>query len=305
MAHIWDKTTAVPLSLAKDLIAQQFNLEIVTIELFGEGFDNTAYLVNKQFVFRFPHRDCARVAMENEITLLPYIAQHLLCAIPVPLFIGAPTAEYPYPFAGYKIVPGTLLSEFQNPLVDASDFAKMMGLWLRQLHSIPVVQSLGLKGEHEWRLDVGNRIQRAFGSLERYRDLYIQAGYTIKQITDALNVLQSEDSSGVKRSYVHGDLYAKHIVVDQSGLPSGLIDWGDCHVGHPALDISVAFMIFTERARDSFFQAYGSVDQSTMQIAQFRALWHSVLALPYFMQMNDAQTVVWTKAALDNALKKV
>ncbi|MCH7839494.1 MAG: phosphotransferase [Planctomycetes bacterium] len=37
---------------------------------------------------------------------------------------------------------------------------------------------------------------------------------------------------------VHRDLYARHMLVDDDGRPCGVIDWGDVHVGDPAIDLS-------------------------------------------------------------------
>ena len=37
---------------------------------------------------------------------------------------------------------------------------------------------------------------------------------------------------------VHGDFYSRHVLVDETGGMAGVIDFGDLHVGHPAVDLS-------------------------------------------------------------------
>ena len=38
-----------------------------------------------------------------------------------------------------------------------------------------------------------------------------------------------------------------------------MIDFGDMHLGHPALDLSVVWTVLPARARHEFFDVYGSV----------------------------------------------
>src|SRR5207342_2307898 len=39
---------------------------------------------------------------------------------------------------------------------------------------------------------------------------------------------------------VHGDLYARHVLVDDDAAACGVIDWGDIHLGDPAVDLALA-----------------------------------------------------------------
>src|SRR6266849_3644209 len=39
--------------------------------------------------------------------VLPLLAPHLPLPIPAPEFVGIPDEGYPYPFAGYELIPGT------------------------------------------------------------------------------------------------------------------------------------------------------------------------------------------------------
>lgn len=84
MTRPWSPKHTVPESLARALIEAQFDeLAPIRIEPFGVGWDNTAFLVNETFVFRFPRRQIAVEFLEAEIRVLPHIAGRL------PLPIGA------------------------------------------------------------------------------------------------------------------------------------------------------------------------------------------------------------------------
>ena len=76
------------------------------LERIGTGWDNDAYLVNGEWVFRFPRRELGARTMAREIEFLPPLVPHLPLAVPRHEHVGAPDAEYPYPFAGYRQLPG-------------------------------------------------------------------------------------------------------------------------------------------------------------------------------------------------------
>jgi aminoglycoside phosphotransferase (APT) family kinase protein len=66
-----------------------------------------------------------------------------------------------------------------------------------------------------------------------------------------------------------------------------VIDWGDVHLGDPAIDLSIAFSFFPLAARTTFRQAYGPVDGATWDRARFRALHYGVLLTDYGTDIGD------------------
>lgn len=307
MANIWDKTIEVTPSLVQALLKSQFNLETMSIQLLGQGFDNTAFLVNQEFVFRFPHKAQALNFIENEIMLLPYLAKKLPFPVPSPQFIGKPSDLYPFVFLGYQELPGTLLTEKCKPLVDDTSFAKILGSWLAQLHALPVLDEhrANLKGVNDWRLSIEQRTGRVKTTLFQYRESFVSCRFDPEYLSELMDSFQTLDTTITKHCYLHGDLYAKHILINEQNLPVGFIDWGDMHIGHPALDIAVGLIIFTDKALQAFTDAYGKIDHQTMNIARFKAYYHSVLALPYFVQADETSSVQWVAAGLRNAIKLV
>jgi aminoglycoside phosphotransferase (APT) family kinase protein len=86
---------------------------------------------------------------------------------------------------------------------------------------------------------------------------------------------------------VHGDLYSRHLIVDDRGRVAGVIDWGDVHLGEPATDLMVAWAMLPPSARAEFFSAYGEVDALTWKLSRFRALNHTGNVIPYAHQTGD------------------
>lgn len=70
MNHLWLKTININEDMAKLLIESQTTIHVHNIETFGEGFDNVAYLINKEFIFRFPRREAGIECIEFARILL-------------------------------------------------------------------------------------------------------------------------------------------------------------------------------------------------------------------------------------------
>jgi aminoglycoside phosphotransferase (APT) family kinase protein len=96
MANIWDPERVVSMAAARELIERQFpELAPATISPLGEGYDNTVYLVNERYVFRFPRRQIAVDLLCAEGRLLPKLADRLPLPVSKPLFFGSPEDKYP------------------------------------------------------------------------------------------------------------------------------------------------------------------------------------------------------------------
>lgn len=304
MSHIWNKTFDVTEAMIGTLLKTQFSLSVKESILLGEGFDNSAFLINDEYVFRFPHRKEGFICMQNEISLLPHFKHNLSFPLPELVFMGKPTEQYPYPFSGYKILPGKLLTQYQLPLVSKSEFASTLGKWLKELHALPVDKKhlTVIQGEHDWRLDIPHRTQRVSETLVKYGDYFEKAGFIPSQLN---KMMASFNNLFIQRDnfcYVHGDLYAKHVLVNENGMPAGLIDWGDTHIGHPAIDLALGIMIFDKNALRHFLDSYANSDENIFRVAVFRAFNHSIIAFSYFFEIQDESAIKWTKAALENAM---
>lgn len=86
-------------------------------------------------------------------------------------------------------------------------------------------------------------------------------------------------------------------------MPTGLIDWGDVHIGHPGIDLSIC-IIFDDASEKEFINSYGGIDDETMKVAIFRALCHSAMCLPYACQQNEPGFKAWTIAVFEREIEK-
>lgn len=56
--------------------------------------------------------------------------------------------------------------------------------------------------------------------------------------------------------FVHGDLYAGHVLTSEDGTVAGIIDWSTAHVGDPAIDFSGHVTVFGEESLKQLISAY-------------------------------------------------
>ena len=107
----------------------------------------------------------------------------------------------------------------------------------------------------------------------------------------------------VQQALVHGDLYARHLLLDDQARLCGVIDWGDIHVGHPAVDLSVVHAFLPPAARLAFLQAYGRpVDPGSWRLARFRALFSALAIVLYGKDTGDGPLEAEGRQALVHIL---
>lgn len=307
-SKVWQQTIVINELLAKQLLEQQIGLQVTEVVELGSGWDNIAYLINKQYVFRFPRRAEGITCLENEIRVLPYIKQHVSFPFSCPTFIGFSSQQYQAPFAGYQLLQGVPLSTTYPKLIDDVLFAKELASWLKQLHSIPVRDEdcIGIQGDQNWRYDVPLQYTKIISTLTQYDQYFQDSGFVVAELISAFDQFKKYDFLSIaKESYCHGDLYGAHILVENDCRLMGIIDWGDVHIGNPGIDLSVGFRIFSDKALSAFLQEYGDVGSTTRAIALFTAFRHSIRLLPYCYEEKQESLKEWTILSLSRSLQLI
>ncbi len=136
----WTAEVEVTPQFAADLIREQFpDLGAQRVTVLATGWDNTAFVVDGQWLFRFPRREIAVPGVQREITVLPRLAATLPLPIPDPQFVGQPSSRYPWPFFGARLLPGGELADSGLADSERAGAAASVGHFLRMLHDPGVV----------------------------------------------------------------------------------------------------------------------------------------------------------------------
>lgn len=300
MMNSWSPEIELSPQDAKGLIADHFpQLCPLNIKLLGQGFDNTVFMVNQQYVFRFPRRTISVGLLKTENQLLPHLTEFLNLRIPEPVFFGQPSKEYPWPFTGYKVVsgvtPGVLSETIRN------ESAVPLAVFLRALHQYPIekAKSYDVPFDQLNRLSIETRKETLIENVNKANDDGLLENPEV--IMDYLKSLKIvEESSNL--TLVHGDLHFRNILVNSQEYISGIIDWGDVHIGHPAVDLSFVYSFLPPTGRSRFYEVYGRVDERTQYLAKFKAVYTTVVLLRYAYDQNDSKFIEAALQSLNLAL---
>ena len=290
----WDAQIEIPEELTRQLLDEQFpEFCDHSLSLLGEGWDNAAWQVGDDWVFRFPRRQLGAELIETEFAVVPAIVDRLTAPVSCPQRLGKPTSDYPWPFAGYPLISGIELCEAAPAADRRLNLAERIGEFLRALHSVSAdeAMSLGAPRDTFGRLDIEKRSTQAREHLARAAELgIIDSPTRWERLLDRLVPLCKLP---VTDCLVHGDLYSRHVMVDapdknsdDEARLSGIIDWGDVHAGDPSADLACAWSLFDAAGRRRLFERYGEVTNETLTLARVRAISHSSVCAVYGREGN-------------------
>lgn len=273
MVREWRAEQVVDAESARQLITEQFtDLEGTSIELLGEGWDNTVWLVDGSWVFRFPRRAIAVPAVERQVAVLPRLAPVLPLAIPTPIFHGRPAAGFPWPFYGAPFIPGR---EVANADLDDGQrirLAEPLGSFLRALHSrvaLACVQDAPLEVDPLGRADMDVRVPRTRERLAEAESLGLwTAPALMHELLDEASTLARPTGSAV----LHGDLHFRHLLVGDGREAAGIVDWDDVCLGDPAIDLALYWCLVPGDGRPAFRDAYGMIRDEQLLRSRVLAL---------------------------------
>lgn len=263
---VWTAEVAVDEELVRRLLARFPELEVRSLRRLAEGWDNSVWVVDERYAFRFPLRAIAIPGFERELEVLPRLAPLLPLPVPLPVFVGEPVADYPWPFFGCKLLPGAEAGE--AALDDDARLAVGLELarFLRTLHALDLEQPLPL--DFNGRADMPKRAALARADLAELERLGLwRAPPRTALLLDESEQLQPPEPPVL----VHGDLHFRHLLVE-SGRASGVIDWGDVCRADPAVDLPLLWSFVPPEARGAFLDVYGPVNDAQLLRARVLAV---------------------------------
>lgn len=264
------------------LLTQQFpELAVTQVHRLSEGWDNVTWVVNNQWLFRFPKHAGAARLLRNELNLLPALSG-LPLNIPQPQFIGRPGEHYPYTFYGHAFLAGETLDRCALDDEERLSLTIPIAQFLKALHAFPLAeaQTLGItqRSEPLFRLE---RVQKSY-------DYLCQKG-VFNTPQRAIQFFETEHTVAISidRVLAHGDLYARHLLVNPQHQLTAIIDWGDAEIIHPAIDLAIIYQLLPIAAHTRFFEHYGTVNEQTRRLAKLRAIYSTSTLLWFAHKTQD------------------
>ena len=294
----WRPDINITDDFAKIIIAKQFpDLLPITIKPIGQGWDNTVFLVNNRFVFRFPHREIAAPLIERENAVLTHLHNIVNLKIPHPIYIGQPNDNYPYHFHGYQIINGQSGCHANLSITARKNSITQLAAFLKQLHSITKTdaRAIGAVDQIFDRTDVThavNALTERVAKINVHSSAFIDVNVFNEEMKIASNIHLPKT-----KVLVHGDLYCRHLIFNHDALV-GIIDWGDVGINSPAVDLSVVFSFYPANYHQTFFDIYGKVDAQTYAYSRFLGLYSAITVMLYAHDIGDGLLQQEAKAAV-------
>ena len=198
------------------------------------GTDNAMYRLGEDLAVRLPRIDWAVKNVAKEQRWLPRLAPHLPLAVPRPVATGEPVEAFPYPWSVVQWLPGRMATV--EDLEDPDQAAKDLAAFVRALREVDPED--GPRHTRGASIREGDRMVReGVGRLDGEVDV------------DALLAVWAEAVAAPEHAgpptWFHGDLSYLNVLVTE-GRVSGIIDWGTCGVGDPAIDMIVAWSLLPD-----------------------------------------------------------
>lgn len=277
-------------------------LSIESILMLGEGWDNTTWLVNENIVFRLPKHEEAATLITNEMRVLAHLLD-LSVNIPNPVYRCTTPKGFPYPFYGHPLIPGNTADRSELSDTDRTQLAVPIARFLKALHAFPVKQAekCGIGYDRLGRVAIRERFDKVSQRLS-----YLVTHEAIETSEPFLAAYQQHIDLEIPKVWVlaHGDFYARHLILDDNKRLTGVIDWGDSELVHPAVDLAIVYQFLPPQSRQTFWQEYGKVSETTKIIAKLRAIYSAASMAWYAHQMADEVLLQESLSAL-NRLKLV
>ncbi|MDR6515263.1 Mph(E)/Mph(G) family macrolide 2'-phosphotransferase [Chryseobacterium camelliae] len=251
----------------------------------------------QRWLLRIPRRDDMGEQIDLEKKILQLVKKYLSVQVPDWKIISPGLIAYPL----IKEKPALTVDAETSHVVwnmakDSPKYILSLAKALKQLHDIP--EEAALK----------NHLK-----VMRPSDLRPEVDYQLQMVKSELGISRELESRYKKwldddtlwpdfTQFVHGDLYAGHVLTSEDGTVAGIIDWSTAHIGDPAIDFSGHMTVFGEESLKKLIKIYEdtggrSWDKLFEQAVERAAA--SALAYGYFaLKTNDDHHIMGAKAQL-------
>lgn len=231
-----DAEVSIDVDLARRLIEQQCpRWSHLPVSAADSGWDNVMFRLGDSLALRLPRRIAAVASIACQYRWLPEVAARLPLAVPQSLFVGEPSADYPYPWLVVSWLPGAPAA---RTAVAPGQWQSLLGFF-EALHQPPPpalprnpFRGIALSGKQAALAPRLERIEPRLWS----------------PVLAALWQRALSAPPTRQATWIHGDLHARNVLVDGQGRFTAVVDWGDLSQGDPAVDLAAVWSLLPEPA---------------------------------------------------------
>lgn len=205
----------------------------------------------KPWVLRIPRRSDLEDQIEKEKRILSLARKYL--SIEVPDWKIATSSLVAYPLLKNK--PALTFDDQTHQITfnmdnDNPEYIASLAKVLVELHQIPETDVSENNLKIMKSSDLRDEIQNMLSVVSSEIGISDELDKRFKKWLD------NDPLWPTFTSFVHGDLYAGHILVTNSGTVTGVIDWSTAHIGDPSVDFSGHVNLFGEQSLKRLIDEY-------------------------------------------------
>lgn len=196
-----------------------------------------------QWLLRIPRRNDLGEQIEKEKRILQLAAKHLSIQVPDWQIVSPKLIAYPllkdkptltFDAVTYEV---TWNMDQKNP-----NYVPTLATALVELHNIPEKEvaenNLKVMKPEDLRPEIAERLQLVRSEL----------GISTELEKRYRKWLDNDPLWPDYTRFIHGDLYAGHVLTNKEGMVSGIIDWSTAHINDISQDFSGHFSVFGEES---------------------------------------------------------
>jgi len=213
------------------------DLSITSAVFLGEGWASRAYLVNDEFVFRFPKRE-GWDELNREMKFLAFAADHLPLAVPRYLHAAPNSPAAPHGYAVYRYLRGAAMDVGALSPVQRALAADRIAAFIRALHDLQpdpdVSEILPREDERASAEVLATRAEQEIAP--KLRPPHAD---NLRRRFEAY--LSTPRDVSLRPSVLHADLSRDHILMHDRAV-AAVIDFGDVNWGDADYDFRCLFV---------------------------------------------------------------
>ena len=266
--------------LLSDRLPQHAGLPVSRLE--SSGSSNALFRLGPELLVRLPRQPGGSATILKEARWSPLVADALPVPTPYVVAVGEPGHGYPEHWSVVRWLPGTHPSPVAaGPrAVLARDLADVV----RSLRATEVPEEARRDPAlRSYRADPLATMDASFrADVETCRrlpdlDLDLDAALFVWDRAQAPPTAATPQ----RRSWLHGDLLAENLLVDDDDRLAAVLDLGGLAVGDPTVDLAVAWELLDASGRAVFREIVG-VDDHTWERGRAWALALAMMTFAYY-----------------------
>ncbi|MGJ0362317.1 aminoglycoside phosphotransferase family protein [Aliarcobacter cryaerophilus] len=222
---------------------------INTIKELGSGNDSIAYLINDEYVFKFPKHKKASLNLQNELKILNFIDNSLSLSTPKVEYWDIDSSNYKEYYIGYKKISGsTITVEMFNSLSEnkKEQIANNLAKFLNELHSLNYINN-------DIKVDKAEKYRNDYKFIESHLFEFLTTEEQENVANYYKTIFEKNFLYNYRDTLVHNDFSLSNMVFDINDEIVGIIDFGDVAI----TDRDNDFLCLLEDSDEEFGREFG------------------------------------------------